>query len=135
MTPGCTMVVPHLCSSTSKDLPFPHLWSSSPLCRVSYGRTEAAVFCRNGLAQAREGLLIFLVSNQLSSLLLSRGEDLQQHVPLPASAPLLPHPPTIPVSTSSAPLPCQLPPLQLSPPVPSSAPVSRAAGRAGRGGQ
>lgn len=37
-----------------------------------------------GLARAREGLLIFLVSNQLSSVLLSQGEDLQQHVPLPS---------------------------------------------------
>lgn len=98
--------------------------SSSLLCHRSQGRTQAAVFCRDGLAQAREGLLIFLVSNQLSSLQTPWGKDLQQHVfllPLPASAPLLFPLPLLPASTSPAPCPCQLslPPSQLSPPVPS----------------
>lgn len=79
------------------SVPMPQ--SSSLFCHRSQGRTQAAVFCRDGLARVREGLLIFLVSNQLSSLQTPWGKDLQQHVfllPLPASAPSPFPPPTAP---------------------------------------
>lgn len=51
MKPGCTKPVPHLCFKPARGPSVPTPRSSSPLCHRSLGRTQAAAFCRDGLAQ------------------------------------------------------------------------------------
>lgn len=87
--------MPHLVFQQAGGPSVPTPRSSPLLCHRSRGRTQAAVFCRDGLARVREGLLIFLVSNQLSPQHTPQGKDLQQHVfLLPLLSP--PPPPTAP---------------------------------------